>query len=41
MFKPVYDPDEAGNNLRISPWNKQNLGKQLEVFNEDKDSATP
>jgi adenine-specific DNA-methyltransferase len=23
MYKPIYDPEEAGNSLRIAPWSKK------------------
>ncbi len=33
MYKPVYDPDEAGNSLRIAPWTKkQDEDKQLRLL---------
>jgi len=32
MDKPVYDPVEAGNSLRIAPWSKKAEDKQLRLF---------
>ena len=29
MNKPIYDPEEAGNSLRIAPWSKKSDDKQL------------
>jgi len=37
MHKPVYDPEEAGNSLRIAPWNKkQDEDKQLRLLEKGK-----
>lgn len=33
MHKPIYDPDKAGNKLRISPWSKESASEQLELMN--------
>jgi hypothetical protein len=32
MNKPVYDPEKAGNSLRIAPWGKTNMDKQLKLL---------
>jgi len=32
MYKPIYDPDKAGNKLRISPWSKESTSEQLELM---------
>jgi adenine-specific DNA-methyltransferase len=32
MDKPVYDPEEAGNSLRIAPWSKNQEDKQLRLL---------
>lgn len=32
MNKPIFDPDEAGKSLRISPWENQEKGKQLKLL---------
>ena len=32
MNKPVYDPEEAGNSLRISPWSKKQEDSQLRLL---------
>jgi adenine-specific DNA-methyltransferase len=30
--KPVYDPEEAGNSLRIAPWSKKQEDAQLRLL---------
>ena len=32
MDKPIYDPEEAGNSLRIAPWSKKPEDKQLRLL---------
>ncbi|PJA47804.1 MAG: site-specific DNA-methyltransferase, partial [Syntrophobacterales bacterium CG_4_9_14_3_um_filter_49_8] len=32
MHKPVYDPEEAGNSLRIAPWKTKQEDKQLRLL---------
>lgn len=32
MHKPVYDPEEAGNSLRIAPWTEKQEGEQLRLL---------
>jgi adenine-specific DNA-methyltransferase len=32
MNKPVYDPEEAGNSLRIAPWENQHKNEQLRLL---------
>jgi adenine-specific DNA-methyltransferase len=32
MHKPVYDPEEAGNSLRITPWTPKPDPKQLRLL---------
>ncbi len=36
MNKPVYDPEKAGNSLRIAPWEHRNDDKQLSLLEETK-----
>lgn len=36
MNKPVYDPEEAGNSLRIAPWDKQQNNGQLRILERQK-----
>jgi adenine-specific DNA-methyltransferase len=36
MNKPVYDPEKAGNSLRIAPWEHRNDDKQLRLLEETK-----
>ncbi len=32
MYKPIYDPDEAGNSLRIAPWGQKQDEKQSRLL---------
>lgn len=32
MNKPVYDPEEAGNSLRIAPWAKKQEDAQVRLL---------
>ena len=32
MHKPVYDPEEAGNSLRIAPWTPKQEPRQLRLL---------
>jgi hypothetical protein len=34
MNRPVYDPEIAGNNLRIPPWEIEKENQQLSLFKE-------
>ena len=36
MNKPVYDPEEAGNSLRIAPWGNSQNAKQLRILDKQK-----
>jgi len=36
MNKPVYDPEEAGNSLRIAPWDNSQNAKQLRILDKQK-----
>jgi adenine-specific DNA-methyltransferase len=36
MNKPIYDPEEAGNSLRIAPWNRKLEDRQLRLLEKRK-----
>lgn len=36
MNKPVYDPEEAGNSLRIAPWGNSQNAKQLRILDKQR-----
>lgn len=36
MYKPVYDPEKAGNKLRIAPWVKTDMPGQLRLLEKSK-----